>query len=103
MVPSVSILAEPPVAWSIKVVDKHGTRQVAEAYLQYLYSPRARRWPPSITTARAMPKGVPEEYLKQFPKVELFTIDDVFGGWQKAQAEHFDDGGVFDQIYKPGS
>jgi sulfate transport system substrate-binding protein len=103
VMPSVSILAEPSVAVVDRVVDKRGTRAIAEAYLEHLYSPAGQ-----IAAARHYyrPRDVkilPEEYAKRFPKVELFTVDEVFGGWQKAQAEHFDDGGVFDAIYKPRS
>jgi sulfate/thiosulfate transport system substrate-binding protein len=99
VVPSISILAEPPVAVVDKVVDKRGTRKVAEAYLQYLYSDEgqdiAGRHYYRPRDARAAAK-----YAKTFSKVNLFTIDDVFGGWQKAQKTHFADGGVFDQIYQ---
>jgi sulfate/thiosulfate transport system substrate-binding protein len=103
VVPSVSILAEPSVALVDRVVDKYGTRQVAEAYLQYLYSPVGQTLAAKHFYRPRRAEGVPEQYIKQFPKVELFTIDDVFGGWPKAQAEHFNDGGIFDAIYKPGS
>jgi sulfate transport system substrate-binding protein len=103
VVPSVSILAEPSVAVVDRVVDKRGTRQIAEAYLEYLYSPVGQTLAAKHYYRPRNLKGVPEEYAKQFPKVELFTIDDVFGGWSKAQPEHFDDGGVFDAIYKPHS
>ena len=96
--PPVSILAEPPVSLVDKVVDKHGTRDVAKAYLDYLYSAEgqdiaARNFYRPIDTA------VAAKYEKQFPKLKLFTIDEVFGGWAKAQKTHFADGGVFDQIY----
>jgi sulfate/thiosulfate transport system substrate-binding protein len=103
VVPSVSILAEPSVAVVDKVVDKRGTRQVAEAYLQHLYSPAGQALAAKHHYRPRKTEGVPVEYLKAFPKLDLFTIDDVFGGWKKAQPEHFDDGGVFDSIYKPGS
>jgi sulfate transport system substrate-binding protein len=99
--PSLSILAEPPVAVVDKVVDKRGTRKVAEAYLKYLYTDEGQEiiakhyYRP--TTEKAAKK-----YAAQFPKVKLFTIDDVAGGWTKAQKTHFSDGGVFDQIYQPG-
>ncbi len=98
VVPSVSILAEPPVAVVDKVVDRKGTRKVAEAYLRYLYSPEAQEiiaqhyYRPRLAETAA-------KYDAQFPKLNLFTIDELFGGWQKAQADHFSDGGVFDQIY----
>jgi len=96
--PSVSILAEPPVAVVDKVVDKKGTRKVAEAYLKYLYTPEAQE---IIAQNFYRPRNadVAKKYEKQFPKIELFTIDTVFGGWKKAQATHFADQGVFDQIY----
>ena len=100
--PSASILAEPPVTIVDKVVDRKGTRAVAEAYLQYLYSPEGqeiaarRHYRPRDQKAAA-------KYANTFGKVNLFTIDDVFGGWQKAQKTHFADGGVFDQIYRPGT
>ncbi|HEY4761975.1 MAG TPA: sulfate ABC transporter substrate-binding protein [Thermoguttaceae bacterium] len=99
--PSISILAEPPVALVDKVVDKHGTQEVAEAYLQYLYSPVGQTLAAKHYYRPRDTKDVPGELLKRFPKLELFTVDDVFGGWQKAQATHFEDKGVFDQIYRP--
>ena len=99
VVPSISILAEPPVTLVDKVADKHGTRKVAQAYLDYLYSEEgqdiAGRNFYRPTDAKAAAK-----YASQFPKISLFRIDDVFGGWQKAQKTHFADGGVFDQIYQ---
>ena len=98
VVPSVSILAEPSVALVDHVVDKRGTRKVAEAYLEYLYSPTGQALAAKHGYRPRNTKGVAEESMKRFPKVELFTVDDVFGGWKKAQAEHFNDGGVFDQI-----
>jgi sulfate/thiosulfate transport system substrate-binding protein len=101
VVPPMSILAEPAVSLVDKVADKHGTRKAAEAYLQYLYSKEGQAIAAKHFYRPRNAQGVPEQSLKQFPKLELFTIDDVFGGWQKAQAEHFDDGGIFDLIYKP--
>ncbi|MES2036438.1 MAG: sulfate ABC transporter substrate-binding protein [Pseudomonadota bacterium] len=98
--PSISVLAEPPVAIVDKVVDKHGTRKVAEAYLNYLYTDEAQDiigknfYRP--TTEKALKK-----YANTFAKVKLFGIDDTFGGWTKTQKTHFADGGVFDQIYQP--
>jgi sulfate/thiosulfate transport system substrate-binding protein len=98
--PSTSVLAEPPVALVDKVVDKHGTRAVAQAYLDYLYSERGQEiaakhyFRPRRASAAA-------KYDPDVPKIKLFTVDEVFGGWQKAQAGHFADGGIFDQIYKP--
>ncbi|MDY0885586.1 sulfate ABC transporter substrate-binding protein [Dongia soli] len=99
VVPSVSILAEPPVAVVDKVADKHGTRKVAEAYLEYLYSPEGQEIAAQNYYRPRDPK-VAEKYANSFPKVSLFTIDE-FGGWQKAQKAHFADGGIFDQIYQP--
>ncbi|TXH36280.1 MAG: sulfate ABC transporter substrate-binding protein [Rhodospirillaceae bacterium] len=99
VVPSMSILAEPPVAVVDKIADKHGTRKVAEAYLQYLYSPEGQEIAAQNYYRPRDPK-VAEKYASSFPKVSLFTIDE-FGGWQNAQKTHFADGGVFDQIYQP--
>lgn len=96
--PPSSILAEPPVALVDKVVDKHNTREIAQAYLDYLYTPAGQ----DIVAKnfyRPIDAKVAEKYSKQFPKIRLFTIDDTFGGWTKAQKIHFSDGGVFDQIY----
>lgn len=100
--PSLSILAEPPVAVVDKVVDKRGTRKVAEAYLNYLYSPEGQEIA-GKHFYRPRNKEVAAKFAQQFPKIQLFTIDEKFGGWAKAQKEHFDDGGVFDQIYQPGA
>jgi sulfate transport system substrate-binding protein len=100
VIPSLSILAEPPVTVVDRVVDRRGTRKVAEAYLAYLYSPQGQE----IVAKhfyRPRLKNVAEKYAGQFPQISLFTIDDVFGGWQKAQQTHFADRGVFDQIYRP--
>ncbi|HZW24628.1 MAG TPA: sulfate ABC transporter substrate-binding protein [Gallionella sp.] len=98
VIPSLSILAEPPVTVVDKNVDKHGTRKVAEAYLEYLYSPEAQEIA-AKNYYRPIDAKVAAKYAGQFPKVELITIDKVFGGWTKVQKEHFSDGGVFDQIY----
>jgi len=98
VVPSFSILAEPPVAVVDKNVDRKGTRDVAIAYLQYLYSPVGQDIAAQNHYRPIDPK-VAAKYDKQFSKLSLFTIDDVFGGWAKAQKTHFADGGVFDQIY----
>ena len=99
--PSTSILAEPSVAVVDKVADRRGTRKVAEAYLNYLYTDEGQD-----TIAkhyyRPTTEKAAKKYAAQFPKVKLFTIDDTFGGWTKAQKEHFADGGIFDQIYQPG-
>jgi sulfate transport system substrate-binding protein len=96
--PPSSILAEPPVAVVDKVVDKRGTRAVAQAYLEYLYSPEGQDIA-ARNYYRPIDPTVAAKYDKQFPKLSLFTIDEVFGGWTKAQKTHFADGGVFDQIY----
>jgi sulfate/thiosulfate transport system substrate-binding protein len=100
VVPSVTILAEPTVAVIEKNVEKHDTRRVAEDYLKYLYSPEGQSLAAKHYYRPRNTDAVPAEYLKRFSKTELFTIDEVFGGWEKAQPEHFDDGGVFDQISK---
>jgi sulfate transport system substrate-binding protein len=98
IVPSVSILAEPPVTVVDKVVDKRGTRDVAKAYLEYLYSPEGQKIAGENYYRPIDPK-VAAQFERLFPKISLFTIDDVFGGWAKAQKTHFADGGVFDSIY----
>nr|WP_239027666.1 sulfate ABC transporter substrate-binding protein [Geomonas nitrogeniifigens] len=98
VVPSVSILAEPPVAVVDKVVDKKGTRKLAEEYLKYLYSQEGQEIA-ARHYYRPRDKKVAAKYAKVFPRVKLVTIDDTFGGWRKAQKTHFADGGVFDQIY----
>jgi sulfate/thiosulfate-binding protein len=100
VVPSVSILAEPPVTVVDKNVDKRGTRAVAEAYLKYLYSDEGQELA-AKHYYRPRSQAVAAKHAALFPKVSLFTIADVFGGWKKAQAAHFDDGGVFDRIYVP--
>ena len=96
--PPVSILAEPPVAVVDKNVDKRGTREVATAYLEYLYTPEGQDIA-ARNFYRPIDAKVAARYDKQFPKLNLFTIDEVFGGWTQAQKTHFADGGVFDQIY----
>jgi sulfate transport system substrate-binding protein len=101
VVPSVSILAEPPVTVIDRFADKHGTRQVAQAYLEYLYSPVGQRLAAKHYYRPVVPEHADPADLRRFPKIELFTIDQVFGGWRKAQKIHFDDGGIFDQIYVP--
>jgi sulfate/thiosulfate transport system substrate-binding protein len=101
VVPSVSILAEPPVSIVDRVVNKKKTRVTAQAYLDYLYAPEGQQiaakhyYRPRLESAA-------KKHASTFPKVKLFTIDQLFGGWQKAQRVHFSDGGVFDQIYQPG-
>ncbi len=102
VVPSSTLLAEPPVAVVEKVAKKHGTLEVARAYLEHLYAPESQEiaardfYRPRLETVAA-------KYAAQFPEVNLFTVDEVFGGWRKAQGTHFADGGVFDQIYLPGA
>ncbi len=96
--PSISILAEPPVAVVDKYADKHGTKKVATAYLEHLYSPEGQEIA-GKHYYRPRDPAVAARYEKQFTPVKLFTIDEVFGGWDKAQATHFNDGGVFDQLY----
>lgn len=97
--PPQSILAEPPVTIIDKVADKKGTRNAADAYLQYWYTKEAQEIA-ARNFYRPRDAEIAKKYENAFAKVELFTIDDVFGGWTKAQKEHFGDGGVFDQIYK---
>src|ERR1700716_307797 len=97
--PPLSILAEPPLAVVDKVADKKGTRAVAEAYLKYWYTKEGQEIA-ARNSYRPRDPEIAKEYEKSFAKVELFTIDDVFGGWTKAQKEHFGEGGIFDQIYK---
>jgi sulfate transport system substrate-binding protein len=99
--PSVSILAEPPVAVVDKIAAKHGTTQVAKAYLDFLYTDEGQEIGARHYYRPRSPE-VAARYAGRFSKVQLFTIDEVFGGWQKAQKRHFDDGGVFDQIYLQG-
>ena len=95
--PSLSILAEPPVAVVDKVVDKRGTRKVATAYLEYLYSPEGQTLA-GDNYYRPRDAKIAARYAKQFAPVKLFTIDEVFGGWANAQKTHFADGGLFDEI-----
>jgi sulfate transport system substrate-binding protein len=99
--PSWSILAENPVAVIDKVVDRKGTRKQAEAYLKYLWSDEAQEIA-AKHQLRPRSAALLQKYAKDFPKVNLFTIDEVFGGWSKAQKEHFDDGATYDQILKVG-
>lgn len=101
--PSLSILAEPPVALVDQVVDKRGTRAVAQAYLEFLYSPAGQRIIAANFYRPSKPEHAAPEDVARFGKVKLVTIDGAFGGWTKAQAEHFGDGGIFDQIFKPGT
>lgn len=99
--PSVSILAEPPVALIDKVVEKHGTRAVAQAYLEYLYTPVGQELAARHFYRPRLPE-IAAIYADRFPQVDLFTVAAVFGGWRKAQAVHFSDGGIFDQISQRG-
>jgi sulfate/thiosulfate transport system substrate-binding protein len=100
--PSMSILAEPSVAVVDTVVDKRRTREVATAYLEYLYSPEGQEIA-ATNHYRPRDKTAAEQYADAFAVVKLFTIDEAFGGWDAAQKTHFADGGTFDQIYRPGA
>jgi sulfate transport system substrate-binding protein len=102
VIPSISILAEPPVAVVDKNVDRHGTRTLAEAYLTYLYSPEGQD---VVGRNFYRPRGAAAlaKYGHQFPKVPMVTVETAFGGWQKAQPEFFGNGGIFDQIYSKGA
>jgi sulfate transport system substrate-binding protein len=103
VVPPLTILAEPPVAVVDKVVDRRGTRKVAQAYLEFLYTPEAQEIC-ARNFYRPRDAAVLAKYAKQFPPVNTVTIaDPIFGGWAKAQKKHFADGGVFDAIYQPGT
>jgi len=99
--PSVSMQAEPPVAWLDANIDRHSTRKVAEAYINFLYTKEAQEIE-AKNFYRPRDPQIFARHASQFPKLSLYTVDYVFGGWQKAQTTHFADGGVFDQIYKPG-
>ncbi|HEY3178915.1 MAG TPA: sulfate ABC transporter substrate-binding protein [Casimicrobiaceae bacterium] len=101
VVPSYSIVAEPPVAIVDKVVDKKGTRKVAQAYLEYLYTAEGQEIA-ARNFYRPIDPTIAAKYESQFAKVQLFPLKEYFGDWQKAQKTHFVDGGTFDQIYKPG-
>jgi sulfate transport system substrate-binding protein len=100
--PSISILAEPTVSLVDKVVDKRGTRTVAQAYLEYLYSDEGQEIA-AKNFYRAHSSAVAAKYAAQFPKLNLFTIDEICGGWQNAHKTHFADRGLFDQIYLPNN
>ncbi|MDX9740579.1 MAG: sulfate ABC transporter substrate-binding protein [Gammaproteobacteria bacterium] len=102
VLPSLSILAEPPVTIVDRNVDKHGTREVAQAYLDFLYSPEGQRLAAKHYYRPREPQHASVKDRERFPELNLVTIDEVFGGWQKAQKTHFGDGGVFDQIYQIG-
>ncbi len=99
--PSLSILAEPPVTVVDKVAEKHGVAEASRAYLEYLYTPIGQSLAAKHYYRPSLPEVVDKDLLKAFPAIELFTIDEAFGGWGKAQADHFADGGIFDQIYLP--
>jgi sulfate transport system substrate-binding protein len=99
--PQVSILAEPPVAVVDKIVDKHGTRAVAQAYLEFLYTKEGQEIAAKHYYRPRMDE-VASAHASEFPHVEMLSIDEAFGGWRKAQKTHFADGGVFDRIYQPG-
>ena len=102
VVPPTSIKAEPPVALVDKNVDEKGTREVAQAYLDYLYSDAAQNIIAKNYYRPSKPEVVDPEELKRFAEVKLVSIDDpLFGGWATVQPKHFDDGGIFDQIYQP--
>jgi sulfate/thiosulfate transport system substrate-binding protein len=104
VVPSLSVKAEPPVAVVDEVVDSKGTRKVAEAYLNFLYTPEAQKIIAHNYYRPSDPKDTDPKDLARFPDLKLVSIDDpLFGGWSKAQPKHFDDGGIFDQLYQPKS
>ncbi len=100
VVPSLSILAEPPVTIVDKVVDRRGTRKIAEAYLQHLYSDEGQEIA-GKHYYRPTNEKIAAKYASQFPKLKLLTVNEIAGGWTKAQKAHFADGGIFDQIYLP--
>lgn len=99
IVPSISILAEPPVAIVDEVVDKRGTREVAKAYLEYLYTEEGQEIV-AQNYYRPINKQIAEKYKERFPEVKMVTVDEMFGGWRTAQERHFKDGGIFDEIYE---
>jgi sulfate transport system substrate-binding protein len=101
VVPSTSILAEPPVAVIDKVAERRGTRDLAQAYLEGLYTPEGQEFA-AKHHYRPRDPAVAERYAAKFPRLPLFTVDELFGGWKQAQAKHFADGGIFDEIHKPG-
>jgi len=101
--PPASILAEPPVALVDKNVDAKGTRKAAEAYLNFLYSPVAQKIIARNFYRPAHPEAADEKDIARLPKIELFTVDGLFGGWTAVQKKHFADGGVFDEIQKQGA
>jgi sulfate transport system substrate-binding protein len=101
VVPSLSILAEPPVTVLDKNADAHGTKEVAQAYLEYLYADVGQNLAAKYYYRPSKPELVDSAVMKQFPEVELFGVNEMFGSWKEAQAKHFDDGGIFDAIYAP--
>lgn len=100
VVPSISILAEPPVAVVDKIVEKKGTKEIAEAYLKFLYSETGQEIA-AKNYYRPRNEEILKKYADQFPDIKLVTVDEDFGGWKRAQETHFDDGGTFDEIYVP--
>lgn len=102
VVPSVSILAEPPVTVVDKNASAHGALPVAQAYLEFLYTPAAQKIVAKNFYRPSLAEHADAEDLKRFPKLDTFTVAEVFGGWDAAQKTHFDEGGTFDQIYTPG-
>jgi sulfate transport system substrate-binding protein len=102
VVPSISILAAPPVAVVEKFAAKHGTTRIAQSYLEHLYSPLGQQLAAKHFYRPAIRDAVSQKQLDQFAQLELFTIEQAFGSWKRAQAEHFDDGGIFDQVFQPG-
>lgn len=101
VVPSISILAEPPVAVVETAAEKHGTTAAAQAYLGFLYSPVGQKLAAKYHYRPSVPNSVSDEEKKQFVELELFQLEEVFGSWKETQAKHFDDGAIFDQIYQP--
>ena len=101
VVPSLSILAQPPVTVVDAVADEHGVRPVAQAYLEYLYAPEGQRLAAKHYFRPIEPKHADPKDVARYSKLRLVTIDDVFGGWKQAQETHFNDGGIFDRIYLP--
>ena len=99
--PSISVLAEPPVAVIDKNAEAKGTAEVAKAYLEYLYTPAGQKVAVKHYYRPSKPEFVDAEVLKQFPQLELFSVNDVFGSWREANDKHFKDGGIFDAIYAP--
>jgi sulfate transport system substrate-binding protein len=99
--PSLSILAEPPVAWLDKNTTKHGTQTLAKGYLEFLYTERGQEIA-AKHYYRPRLESVAKKHAGVFPQVKLFTIEEMFGSWREAHAKHFADGGVFDAIFQPG-